>query len=180
MDNIGVGFWYFIEKTARDSHNRIRDNSSLSTRKIIVTELLSGIHWYHTSTEWRTTSIAASCSRRWQWTTCLSDSIRKLHNSHFIPPRNMYYGISRRFIHIFIQCFLRFLCRMLLRKVTKTNKALYHTFITTYGVAHNLYSGIVQSEVTMEDLFDSTTIFFSDCLIEDFMGSTYMPNCYKK
>ena len=41
----------------------------------------------------------------------------------------------------------------LLRKVTKTNKALYHTFITTYGVAHNLHSGIVQSEVTMEDLF---------------------------
>lgn len=45
----------------------------------------------------------------------------------------------------------------LLRKVSKTNKALYQTFITTYGVAHNLHSGIVQSEVTMDDLFDSTT-----------------------
>ena len=45
----------------------------------------------------------------------------------------------------------------LLRKVTKTNKALYLTFITTYGVAYNLHSGIVQSEVTMDDLFDSTT-----------------------
>ncbi len=66
----------------------------------------------------------------------------------------MHYSISWRIIHIFIQCFLRFLCRMLLRKVTKTNKALYHTFITTYGVAHNLHSGIVQSEVTMEDLFE--------------------------
>ena len=48
---------------------------------------------------------------------------------------------------------------MLLRKVTKTNKALYHTFITTYRVAHNLYSGFVQSEeVTMEDLFDFIVI----------------------
>ena len=45
----------------------------------------------------------------------------------------------------------------LLRKVTKTKKDLYHTFITTYGEARNLHSGIVQSEVTMEDLFDSTT-----------------------
>ena len=46
--------------------------------------------------------------------------------------------------------------RELLRKVTKTNKALYHTFITTYGIARNLHSGIVQSEVTMDDLFDYT------------------------
>lgn len=41
----------------------------------------------------------------------------------------------------------------LLRNVTGTKKALYHTFITTYGVARNLHSGIVQSEVTMDDLF---------------------------
>ena len=42
----------------------------------------------------------------------------------------------------------------LLQNVTKTKKSLYHTFITTYGVARNLYSGIVQSEVTMDDLFE--------------------------
>lgn len=41
----------------------------------------------------------------------------------------------------------------LLRRVIKTNKALSHTFITTYGVVPNSHSGIVQSEVTMDDLF---------------------------
>lgn len=44
--------------------------------------------------------------------------------------------------------------QLLLRKVTKTNKALYHTFITTYGVVRNLHCGIVQSEVTTDDLFE--------------------------
>ena len=42
----------------------------------------------------------------------------------------------------------------LFRTVTKTKKALHHTFITTYGVAQNSHSGIVQSEVTMDDLFN--------------------------
>ncbi len=42
----------------------------------------------------------------------------------------------------------------LLQMVTKTKKALCHTFITTYGIIHNSHSGIVQSEVTMDDLFD--------------------------
>lgn len=37
--------------------------------------------------------------------------------------------------------------------VTKTKKAVQHTFITTYGIDHNLHSGIVQSEVVMDDLF---------------------------
>ena len=41
----------------------------------------------------------------------------------------------------------------LFQHVTKTRKALQHTFITTYGVKKNLYSGIVQSEVTVDDLF---------------------------
>lgn len=41
----------------------------------------------------------------------------------------------------------------LFRTVTKTKKAIHHTFITTYGVAQNLHSGIVQSEVVMDDLF---------------------------
>lgn len=39
------------------------------------------------------------------------------------------------------------------RYVTKTKKAIHHTFVTTYGVARNVHSGIVQSEVTMDDLF---------------------------
>jgi hypothetical protein len=41
----------------------------------------------------------------------------------------------------------------LFRMVTKTKKAIHHTFITTYGVARNIHSGIVQSEVTMDDFF---------------------------
>ena len=41
----------------------------------------------------------------------------------------------------------------LFRYVTKSKKALYHTFITTYGVSQNKHSGIVQSEVVMDQLF---------------------------
>ena len=41
----------------------------------------------------------------------------------------------------------------LFRAVTKTRKVLHHTFVTTYGVTHNLHSGIVRSEVLMDDLF---------------------------
>ncbi len=36
---------------------------------------------------------------------------------------------------------------------TKTNKALFLTMITTCGVKKNMYSGRIQSEVTMDDLF---------------------------
>lgn len=39
------------------------------------------------------------------------------------------------------------------RSATKTRKALYQTFITTYGVKKNMYSGNVQSEVKLDDLF---------------------------
>ena len=41
----------------------------------------------------------------------------------------------------------------LFRTVTNTKKSIQYTFITTYGVAHNIHSGIVHSEVIMEDLF---------------------------
>ena len=41
----------------------------------------------------------------------------------------------------------------LLRKVSKTRKALQHVFITTFGINQNKFSGIVQNEVTLEDLF---------------------------
>ena len=39
------------------------------------------------------------------------------------------------------------------RSATKTRKALYQTFITTYGIKKNMYSGNVQSEVILDDLF---------------------------
>jgi hypothetical protein len=37
---------------------------------------------------------------------------------------------------------------------TRTTKALHTTFVTTYGVKHNKYWSAVQSEVTMQDLFE--------------------------
>lgn len=43
--------------------------------------------------------------------------------------------------------------RELFRSVTGTRKALHLTFITTYGLADNAQKGMVQSEVTMDDLF---------------------------
>ena len=36
---------------------------------------------------------------------------------------------------------------------TKTRKALHITLVTTYGVHKNMYSGNIQSQVTMDDLF---------------------------
>lgn len=41
----------------------------------------------------------------------------------------------------------------LFRQATGSKKALTHTFVTTYGLRQNSHSGIVQSEVTMDDLF---------------------------
>ena len=41
---------------------------------------------------------------------------------------------------------------------TKTKKALLHTFITTYGVKQNMHSGLVNSEVRMNDLFEKANI----------------------
>ena len=43
----------------------------------------------------------------------------------------------------------------LFKEMTKTNKTLVHTFITTYGVANVKNKSIVHSEVTMDDLFNS-------------------------
>ncbi len=39
------------------------------------------------------------------------------------------------------------------RAATKTKKALLHTFITTFGVKRNMHSGLVNSEVKLDDLF---------------------------
>lgn len=43
--------------------------------------------------------------------------------------------------------------RELFRQATGTKKALHLTFITTYGLAKNAQYGMIQSEVTMDDLF---------------------------
>lgn len=43
--------------------------------------------------------------------------------------------------------------RELFRKDTGTTKALHLTFVTTYGLSNNEQRGMVQSEVTMDDLF---------------------------
>ena len=39
------------------------------------------------------------------------------------------------------------------QSMTKTRKAIQLTMITTYGVKRNIYSGLVQSQVTLDDLF---------------------------
>ena len=39
------------------------------------------------------------------------------------------------------------------RQATHTTKALHLTMVTTYGVKRNAHSGIVQSEVCLDDLF---------------------------
>ena len=36
---------------------------------------------------------------------------------------------------------------------TNTKKSLVTTMVTTYGVMRGIHSGIVQNEVTMDDLF---------------------------
>ena len=46
--------------------------------------------------------------------------------------------------------------RDLFRVKTKTRKAVVYTFVTTYGVGQGKHSGIVHSEVTMDDLFRSS------------------------
>lgn len=40
----------------------------------------------------------------------------------------------------------------------KKTQSLQLTFITTFGVKQNMYSGIMQSEVTIDDLFKSLDI----------------------
>jgi hypothetical protein len=36
---------------------------------------------------------------------------------------------------------------------TKTRKAIHFTMVTTYGIKQNEYSGGIQSEIKMDDLF---------------------------
>lgn len=40
------------------------------------------------------------------------------------------------------------------RHVTNTRKAIQIAFVTTYGVRQNKYSGVVQGQVTLDDLFE--------------------------
>jgi AAA+ ATPase superfamily predicted ATPase len=44
--------------------------------------------------------------------------------------------------------------RAVFRQETKMRKAVHLTLITTYGVFHNAYWGNIQSEVTIDDLFE--------------------------
>ena len=46
-----------------------------------------------------------------------------------------------------------------LREATKSRKALQLVMITTYGVRQNVHSGIMQSQVKMDDLFASEEIW---------------------
>ena len=39
------------------------------------------------------------------------------------------------------------------KEETKTTKSLATTMVTTYGIVKGIHSGIVQSEVLMDDLF---------------------------
>ena len=41
----------------------------------------------------------------------------------------------------------------LFRQTTKTRKALYLTMVTTYGLKPNTWSGMIQNEVVLDDLF---------------------------
>ena len=41
------------------------------------------------------------------------------------------------------------------REATKSRKALQIVMITTYGVRQNVHSGIMQSQVRMDDLFEA-------------------------
>lgn len=43
--------------------------------------------------------------------------------------------------------------RELFKDVTGTKKAVHLTYVTTFGVKRNRHSGVVQSEVTLDDLF---------------------------
>ena len=40
------------------------------------------------------------------------------------------------------------------KSLTKTRKSIVPTMITTFGVKHNSYSGSIQQEVTLDDLFE--------------------------
>ena len=42
------------------------------------------------------------------------------------------------------------------RRMTRTRKAIQVVFVTTYGVKENTYSSIVQGQVTLDGLFEST------------------------
>ena len=42
-------------------------------------------------------------------------------------------------------------------KVTGTKYAIYPTLITTYGMVDNSYAGIIQSVITLDDLFETNS-----------------------
>ena len=75
-----------------------------------------------------------------------------------------FFGKKKRFEHHYhsllqiifeIQKHTKSLHIWIFREKTKTRKALVSTFITTFGVANGVHKSIVDSEVTMDDLFGS-------------------------
>ena len=58
------------------------------------------------------------------------------------------FELSRKYIELLNTRLERF------RTHTGTRKALHLTMLTTYGLAPNQYSGMIQSEVVLDDLFD--------------------------
>ena len=50
--------------------------------------------------------------------------------------------------------FSRLLRIELFKAKTETRYSVVQTMVTTYGVAEGIHSGIVQQEVTMDDLFE--------------------------
>ena len=45
--------------------------------------------------------------------------------------------------------------KLVLKEETSTRKAVYVTYVTTEGLVRNSYANDVQSEVTLDDLFEA-------------------------
>ena len=73
-------------------------------------------------------------------------------NDHVINVCEMKYSMSEFTIDADYERELRNK-KSLFIETTKTRKAVHLTMVTTYGVRQNSHSGVVQSEITLEDLF---------------------------
>ena len=73
-------------------------------------------------------------------------------NDQVINVCEMKYSMSEFTIDADYECELRNK-KSLFIETTKTRKAVHLTMVTTYGVRQNSHSGVVQSEITLEDLF---------------------------
>ena len=73
-------------------------------------------------------------------------------NDQVINVCEMKYSLSEFTIDADYECELRNKKSAFI-EATKTRKAVHLTMVTTYGVRKNSHSGVVQSEITLEDLF---------------------------